>query len=404
MFEKGAVVPTLLEVLKREFTQFPPLSLRASELEGRVSEMFMSTGAPCSSHSAVFRDWPGPGEDVFRWFVLEDGMAIGLTGEPGAPENVIRFPLRSINHIDWNRLRNFMLVHQAGSFTKAGKNLNLTQSAVSRQIKALEEDIGSPLFIRSSGGLTLTEAGEHFLDTVSKIWENLQLGLARLEELRDLPSGPLQLTTTVGFGSAWLTSQIAEFQKQFPEMEITLLLVDNMELDLLTREADCAIRFQRPSEPNLVHLYIGDFSYHIFGSKSYLEERGIPETLDDLQNHNLIIYGDGVGNPPIEQMNWLLTEGQPEGARRIATLKVNSVYGMYRAVESGLGLAALPFYMSERSSEVMEVLPHVEGPRIPLYFVYPEELRPSRRIATLRDFIVSEIKKTWPNANTRNGA
>ncbi|MGI9463742.1 MAG: LysR family transcriptional regulator [Aestuariivirgaceae bacterium] len=402
--KKGVVVPTLLEVLRREYSEFPPLSLRASELEGRVAEMFLSTGAPCSSHSAVFKPWPGPNQDVFRWFVLDDGMAIGLTGDPGTPENVVRFPLKSINHIDWNRLRTFMLVHEAGSFTKAGKTLKLTQSAVSRQIKALEEDIGSPLFIRSSGGLVLTEAGEHFLDTVSKIWENLQLGLARLEELRDLPSGPLHLTTTVGFGSAWLTSRIASFHKQYPDMEITLLLIDNLELDLLKREAECAIRFQKPSEPNLVHLYSDDFSYHIYGSKSYLEERGIPETLDDLQHHNLIVYGDGVGHPPIEKMNWLLTEGLPDGARRTAALKVNSVYGMYRAVESGLGLAALPFYMSERSSEVVEVLPQIEGPRIPLYFVYPEELRPSRRIATLRDFIVGEIRKTWPSVDAHDGA
>ena len=397
-------MPTLLEVLKQEFAEFPPLSLRASELEGRVSEMFLSTGAPCTSHSAVFKPWPGPMDDVFKWYVLEDGMAIGLIGEPGAPQSVTRFPLKKINHIDWNRLRTFMLVHEAGSFTKAGKSLMLTQSAVSRQIKALEEDVGSPLFIRSSGGLTLTEAGEYFLDTVSKIWENLQLGLARLEELRDLPSGPIRLTTTVGFGSAYLTSRVNHFHERYPEMEITLLLVDDVELDLLKREAECAIRFQRPSEPNLVHLYIDEFSYHIYGSRQYLEQRGIPQTIDDLQHHNLIVYGDGIGHPPIEQMNWLLTEGLPDGARRVPTLQVNSVYGIYRAVESGMGLAALPFYMSERSDELVEILPDVEGPRIPLYFVYPEELRPSRRISALRDFIVSEIRQSWPGHEEHDGA
>ena len=390
---------TLREVLDQEFSDCPTLPLRVSELDGRITQVYMSNGSPCSSHSNIFKPWPGPAKEVFRWYVLEDGMAIGLLGAPGAPTGISRFPLKKINHMDWNRLRTFLLVHEAGSFTKAGKEVLLTQSAVSRQIAALEEDVGSPLFIRSSGGLILTEAGEYFLETAKRIWECLELGLARLDELREIPSGPLRLTTTAGFGAAWLTSRIKRFHELHPGIEIDLVLIDNAELDLQRRQADCAIRFQRPSEPNLIQLYVNDFSYHIFGSKKYLTERGIPETLDDLQSHNLIVYGEGIGNPPIENINWLLREGLPEGSTRIPTLQVNSVYGIYRAVESGMGLAALPFYMSERSDDLVEVLCDVEGPRIPIYFVYAEELRPSRRIKVLRDFLVEEIRATWKGLN-----
>jgi DNA-binding transcriptional LysR family regulator len=297
--------------------------------------------------------------------------------------------------MDWNRLRTCRVVHRAGSFTKAGQMLNLTQSAVSRQVAAVEAELGGDIFLRNNDGLVPTEMGISFLETIDRMWQALELGLAQLNELKDDPQGPLTLTTTAGFGSAWLSSRMKKFNDRYPNIEVTLLLVDNAELDLRQREADCAIRFQHPTEPRLVRRFIDDYSYHIFGSREYIERRGMPTSLDDLENHQLIVYGDGIGQPPIEKINWLLTEGMPEGMTRKASLRVNSVYGIYRAVEAGLGLAALPFYMSERSAKLIEVLPDIAGPSIPVYFVYPEELGPSRRIAALRDFIIEEIRATW---------
>jgi DNA-binding transcriptional LysR family regulator len=303
--------------------------------------------------------------------------------------------------LDWNRLRTFLIVTEVGSFTKAGFELGLTQSAVSRQIAALEQELGTALFIRSGRGLILTEAGEYFLETVKGMSKHLTLGLARLNELRATPVGPLRVTTTVGFGSAWLTSRINRFHTVYPDIQVSLLLVDNVELDLLRREADCAIRFQPPTDLNLIQRYIAAFSYKIYGSRTYLAEFGTPKDLADLAEHNLIVYGDEVGGPPVERINWLLTEGMPEGEARTPALRVNSIYGIYRAVESGMGIAALPFYMSERSEELVELFPEIEGPSIPVYFVYPEELRPSRRIDAIRDFLVGEIRASWVVQNKK---
>jgi DNA-binding transcriptional LysR family regulator len=303
--------------------------------------------------------------------------------------------------VDWNRLRTFQIVTEVGSFTKAGFELNLTQSAVSRQIAALEQELGTVLFIRSGRGLVLTEGGEYFLRTVKEMSKNLSLGLARLNELRAKPEGPLRVTTTIGFGSAWLTSRINRFHVLYPDIQVSLLLVDNVELDLLRREADCAIRFQPPTDSNLVRRYIAAFSYKIFSSRTYLAKRGTPKDLSELAGHNLIVYGDEVGAPPVERINWILTEGMPEGEMRKPALRVNSIYGIYRAVESGMGIAALPFYMSERSDEIVELFPNIEGPSIPVYFVYPEELRPSRRIDAVRDFLVEEIRASWSEQNKK---
>ena len=388
-------VPTLKEIIQLECPDLAPGVLRARELRTRVTEIFMSTGAPCSSQSAIFRNWPGRSGNVFRWFVLDDGMAIGLQGAAGAVSGIARHPYNKIRYMDWNRLRTCRVVHRAGSFTKAGQMLDLTQSAVSRQVAAVEAELGGDIFLRNNDGLIPTELGISFLETIDRMWQALELGLAQLNELKDDPQGPLTLTTTAGFGSAWLSSRMKRFHDRYPNIEVTLLLIDNAELDLRQREADCAIRFQHPTEPRLVRRFIDDYSYHIFGSRDYIERRGMPTSLEDLENHQLIVYGDGVGQPPIEKINWLLTEGMPAGITRKAGLRVNSVYGIYRAVEAGLGLAALPFYMSERSAKLIEVLPDIAGPSIPVYFVYPEELGPSRRIAALRDFIIEEIRATW---------
>lgn len=303
--------------------------------------------------------------------------------------------------MDWNRLRTFRIVTEVGSFTKAGLELGLTQSAVSRQIAGLENELGNPLFIRSGRGLVLTEAGEYFLKTVKEMSKHLDLGLARLNELRAKPEGPLRVTTTVGFGSAWLTGRINRFHTLYPDIQVSLLLADNVELDLLRRDADCAIRFQPPTELNLVKRYIAAFSYKIYGSRTYLEEHGTPETLDQLAEHELIVYGDDAWAPPVERINWLLTEGMPPGEMRKPALRVNSIYGIYRAVESGMGIAALPFYMSERSEELVELFSEIEGPSIPVYFVFPEELRPSRRINAIRDFLIEEIRASWSQQNMK---
>lgn len=386
---------TLRDILKLELPSLPAGLLRTHELDTKITNVYLANGAPCSTHAQVFREWPGPSNNVSRWFLLENGMAIGLEGECDQPVAVARFPLNKIRYLDWNRLRTCRLVHQAGSFTKAGQILDITQSAVSRQVAAVERELGCDLFIRSSSGLILTEVGEYFMDTINHMWETLDLGLARINEIRDAPQGPLRLTTTEAFGAAWLSSRITRFHQQYPDIEVSLLLIDNAELDLTQRDADCAIRFRHPTDPRLVRRFIADFSYHIYASQDYLKERGVPKTLDDLENHSLIVYGDGFGDSPVEDINWLLTVGLPEGTSRTADLRVNNIYGIYRAVEAGMGLAALPFYMSERSDSLVKVLPEVAGPPIPVFFVYREELRSSRRIAALREFILSEVRAGW---------
>jgi len=299
--------------------------------------------------------------------------------------------------MDWDQLRIFNAVAEAGSFTRAGKKLNLSQSAVSRQIGALENALGVPLFHRHARGLVLTEPGEDLFETVKEVAAKLTMATARLNEGRDQPEGPLKITTTVAFGSAWLTSRMNLFHSVYPDISVSLLLVDNIELDLSTREADVAIRFAPQQQPNLIQRRLMTIRYRVFASREYLDKNGTPESAEELDLHELIVYGEDTP-APIADMNWLLDAGSPTGTRRAPALTVNSVYGIFRAVRSGFGIAALPFYMAEEAPELVEILPELAGPSFDAYFVYAEELRHSRRIVAVRDFLLRQVEQDTDSA------
>ena len=294
--------------------------------------------------------------------------------------------------MDWDKLRIFHAVAEAGSFTHAGDTLNLSQSAVSRQISALEDSLKAPLFHRHARGLILTEQGEMLFDTVRDVFAKLSGTEARLAESREKPSGLLRVTTTVALGSVWLAPRIREFLELYPDIRVSIL-TDDDELDLGMREADCAIRMNPPRQADLVQRHLLAIHVHVFASPDYLKKHGTPKNVADLDRHRIIVYGEDP-RPPFPGINWLLEAGLPEGRRREPILRVNNVYGILRAVENGVGLAAFPDYMAQESNRIVQVLPDLEGPTFEAYIVYPEEMRNSKRIAVFRDFLVRKVAET----------
>ncbi len=293
--------------------------------------------------------------------------------------------------MDWDKLRVFHAVAEAGSFTHAGETLHLSQSAVSRQISGLEESLNVPLFHRHARGLILTEQGEILFRTAHDVFAKLAQVRTQLTDTRERPSGPLKVTTTVAFGSVWLTSRMREFVERYPDIEVSLVLADN-ELDIAMRQADVAIRMTMPNQPDLVRRHLMTLRYDVFASPDYLKSHGTPMTAADLDSHDLIVYGEDA-SPPVAGLNWLLDAGRPPGAPpRRPVLRVNSIYAIYRAVGSGLGIGALPDYMSrDATAALVPLLPELRGPEIELFFAYPEELRNSARVIVFRDFLLEKM-------------
>ena len=236
--------------------------------------------------------------------------------------------------MDWDKLRVFHAVAEAGSFTHAGDTLNLSQSAVSRQISALEEALQVPLFHRHARGLILTEQGESLNRTVREVFAKLAMTEALLTESKERPAGRLKVTTTVGFGSSWVAPRLHLFLSQYPDVSMQLLL-DDMDLDLAMREADVAIRMHAPKQPDLVQRHLTSLDWHVCASVDYLKQHGTPKSVDDLDEHRLILFGDH--HPPVPDVNWLADIGRRPGIPRRALLEVNSLQAMVMAVRSGTG-------------------------------------------------------------------
>ncbi len=294
--------------------------------------------------------------------------------------------------MDWDKLRIFHAVAEAGSFTHAGDTLNLSQSAVSRQISALEDSLRVPLFHRHARGLILTEQGELLYRTAHEVFGKLAMTEAQLTDSKDRPKGSLKINATVAFGSTWLAPRMREFMEVYPEIEVHLILSDR-ELDLSMREADLAVRLAPPRQPDLVQRHLLTFHMHVYAAASYIKQNGMPKTAAELDEHRIVVYGHDT-RPPVPDVNWLLRAGRSDNDLRRPAMAVNNVYAVMRAVESGAGVGALPEFMVQDRSELVSVLPELEGPEIDAYFVYPEEMRTSKRTAVFRDFLLRKVAES----------
>ena len=300
--------------------------------------------------------------------------------------------LSSRTAMDWDKLRVFHTVAEAGSFTHAGEVLNLSQSAVSRQISALEESLNASLFHRHARGLILTEQGELLHRAAREVFHRLSMAEAALTEGKDRPGGPLTITTPIAFGSTWLTPRMAEFLQHYPEISVNLMLSEGA-LDLGMREADVAIRLSKPTQPDLVQRHLITVNSHAFATPAYLDRHGTPQSVADLNDHQLIVYGD-LGRPPVPDINWLTSVGLNGGTPRKPVLTINNLYGIYRAIRAGIGIGSLPDYMVAYDRPLVKVLPELVGTAVDAYFVYPEELRHTKRIMVFRDFLIRKVAET----------
>lgn len=292
--------------------------------------------------------------------------------------------------MDWDKLRIFHAVADAGSFTHAGTELALSQSAVSRQISALESDLNVSLFHRHARGLILTEQGEVLYRTAHEVFTKLAAAKTRLMDSKEKPSGELRITTTVGLGSVWLTPRIKEFTELYPDINVTLLLEDR-ELDLAMREADVAIRLRRPTQPDLIQRKLFTVHHHIYASPDYVKKHGIPKSVAELDNHKICTFGQAPGY--LTTINWLETAGREDDNPRPVALRVNNAYGLRRAVQAGVGIGSLADYIVASDSNLVQIDLPLEAPQFDTYFVYPEELKETKRVTAFRDFIVSKAKE-----------
>ncbi len=297
--------------------------------------------------------------------------------------------------VDWDKLKSFHAAAETGSLTAAGERLRISQSAVSRQIAALEEQLETSLFQRHARGLILTEAGRILHRATAEMSSAARTAESALHDTGETPHGELHITAPVAFGSFWLAPRIDDFLNQNPRMRIKLSL-DDREFDLLTLEAECAVRLWAADKADLIQRKLTTVKTSLYASRDYLDQHGVPVVAEDLDRHRIITYGQADEHMKI--VNWAQRVGRDDRNLRDATLQINNVNAMMRAVRAGCGIADLPDYMVSEGFGLQKVLPDHTGPTFDLFFIYPSDLKRSKRISIFRDWLaaqISEAEKAW---------
>ncbi len=293
--------------------------------------------------------------------------------------------------MDWDKLKVFHAAAEAGSFTHAGEQLGLSQSAVSRQVSALEQELSVSLFHRHARGLILTEQGDLLYRTTHDVFMKLEAARAKLTDSRERPNGDLRVTTTPGIGVHWLTPRLGEFIELYPEVRITLLTTEE-ELDLAMREADVAIRLRQPTQPDLIQRKLFSVHFHAYASAEYLKRFGTPRAFEDLDNHRILVLGGNV--PNYLQRSLYLTDVARDGkGPRTPHLIINNILGILRACQRGIGIAMLPDYLVEGDGGLVQLFSDSDPVALDAYFVYPEELKSVARVQAFRDFLVANAQR-----------
>jgi len=293
---------------------------------------------------------------------------------------------------DWNRLRYFFIVADAKSFSAAEKKLNLSQSAISRQIAALESEIQAPLFHRHARGIILTEQGELLYQTAKDIYKQIHEAESLLIAGKNTSVGSIKITTTRSFGTMWLSKRLVQFCKTYPEI-YTQLMVDDKTFNLSMREADFAIRMWQTKTPDIIAHKFVTINCHYYASKEYLETHGDLHKVDDLNQHKLIGYKNP--NPMMrEKLNHHLYFGQTFRRKRKTMYTSTSLTTILDAVEAGMGIATLPDYIAGERQNLVKILPDHYENFFETYILYPQEIAQAKRIELLREYLY-ECAKDW---------
>ena len=291
--------------------------------------------------------------------------------------------------MDWDKLKIFHNVALDLNISEAANKMNISHSSISRQISSLERDLKVSLFQRHARGLSLTEQGKILFKTVHDIFGKIALTEAQLTDSKEKPTGSLKIAATVAFGTTWLAPRMTKFINSYPDIDVSIK-IENKYTDLSQGEADVALRLKEPSQMDLIRFPLYEFQFKIYSSPEYIEKFGIPTDVKELSNHRIVAFGKDV-EPSIPDVNCIL-DLIPK-SKKYKVLYISNMYGVMRAIAAGAGIGALPDYMKTTKNNLVPILPEANTPKATIYFTYPSELKGSKKIEALRDFLVREVNK-----------
>lgn len=292
--------------------------------------------------------------------------------------------------MDWNKLKIFYYVAKHENITSAAKEINISQSSLSRHIIHLEQRLKLKLFERKSTGLVLTKQGEILYQTVKKIVEELDTTRHFLREEPTEIQGTLKVEATNSLVNSWLVYYLGEFNTRFPEINLRIIGDDHLSPPDNTQIEVSLRPFVHNSGNELIQEYLMTWQLKLYAHPSYLANFGMPQEISDLENHRILSFGEDIAKP-YDEVNWLLRLSSTPFKPYMC---INSSYGLFLAAEAGLGIVSLsqesPLL---RSSRLIPILPSIIGPRIDIYYMYPTALSNFKRIEIFKEFLKEIIKR-----------
>lgn len=294
--------------------------------------------------------------------------------------------------MQWDKLKTFYYVAKFESLTKTGQHLNLSQSAISRQIIDLEYQVGHKLFKRLPRGLVLTRQGQLLFQNTEKMFMFSELALTQIQNEQLEPQGDLSIGANVGLVDTWLYMLIPEFLNRYPKINLSIFSKDK-HLDVESLEVHVALQPYIHDKPALVQNPLTTWNRRLYASKEYIQKYGMPQTIEDLKHHRLI----GFGTEKIhlfDNINWHLNLSGHKKNPQKPYLSANSLRALFHFGASGFGI--ISFSQESpllKDSQLIEVLPELIGPSINIYFTYPIQLKGIKTIDVLEEYLHTYVKE-----------
>ena len=281
--------------------------------------------------------------------------------------------------MDWDDVRMFLAVARAGQILAASRKLGINHATLARRVSALEETLQTRLLIRRTNGCELTAEGEIFLNAAERMETEMLSAQASIGSIDAALSGTVRIGAPDGFGVSFLAPRLGALIARHPALKIQLVPVPRS-FSLSQREADIAITLERPDQGRLISSKLTDYTLGLYASKTYLAERGTPQSTEALKGHRIIGYVEDLLFTP--SLNF--TQDVLRGLE--TTFEISSAIGQTEAVRSSAGIGILHDYVARQYSELVRILPEVSVKRN-YWTIFHESARELARVRTVASFL-----------------
>ncbi|MGC8483808.1 MAG: LysR family transcriptional regulator [Thermodesulfobium sp.] len=301
-------------------------------------------------------------------------------------------------NFDWEKAKTFYYVAKFGSFVNAGRFLNISQSALSRQVIYLEQHLGCPLFSRHSGGVKMTRKGEELFAIIETTFIGIK-DFTRNTHARMSNGGKrkIRIGTTHALASFVFSDLILDYNKDHPDLVFELIGEDHSldvilnDVDIAIRPLDIRIKGAEKKMSEVQYDYLLSAEKKLYASPEYLERYGEPKTIEDLRAHRVIAFSHPEEHP-YGDINWILSLGMPKGEFHQPIFTSNSVESLINAAKKGIGIvSSYEEYSILRSACLKNILPNVKCEAIDSYFIYPNYLKEDQKISEIKKYFQQRL-------------